>query len=90
MGEGTGLGLSMVYGFVKQSNGHITVNSTQGAGTTFRMYLTTEGDRQPVDGVTVADVVAAANSESILVVEDGDARSRTHLHIHRAPQGASD
>jgi signal transduction histidine kinase len=70
VGEGTGLGLSMVYGFVKQSNGHITVNSTQGAGTTFRMYLTTEGDRQPVDGVTVADVVAAANSESILVVED--------------------
>lgn len=39
MGEGTGLGLSMVYGIATQSGGHVAVDSQQGRGTTFRVYL---------------------------------------------------
>ncbi|MBP5856187.1 response regulator [Marivibrio halodurans] len=73
--KGTGLGLAMVYGFVKQSGGHITVYSEVGVGTTFRLYLPraqttpdhSKQDRKPVVERHVA------NGERILVVEDNTA-----------------
>ena len=44
VGKGSGLGLSMVYGFVRQSNGYVTLASTPGGGTTARLYLPRVGD----------------------------------------------
>jgi signal transduction histidine kinase/CHASE3 domain sensor protein len=68
VGKGSGLGLSMVYGFVKQSGGHIKIYSEEGHGTTIRLYL------PPADGhaeTTVsAGTPASGGTETILVVED--------------------
>jgi PAS domain S-box-containing protein len=70
-GQGTGLGLSMVYGFIKQSNGHIKIYSEAGQGTTFRLYLPQAGAAAADQSAEVeADVHYESNNESILVVED--------------------
>jgi PAS domain S-box-containing protein len=68
VGQGTGLGLSMVYGFVKQSGGHIKIDSEEGHGTTFKLYL----PRSSESVVQAERPVAAAEGgeETILVVED--------------------
>jgi PAS domain S-box-containing protein len=74
-GQGTGLGLSMVYGFVKQSGGHIKIYSEPAHGTTMRMYLPRA--RQPEDLETnIATGPAAGGIETVLVAEDdADVRS---------------
>jgi PAS domain S-box-containing protein len=68
-GKGSGLGLSMVYGFVKQSGGHLTVESQLGYGTRIDLHLPAV---KPHPGKTAAAATPAAarGSESILVVED--------------------
>jgi signal transduction histidine kinase/ActR/RegA family two-component response regulator len=72
MGMGTGLGLSQVYGFVKQSNGHIKIYSEEGHGTTIRIYLPRyygEGEANVLRRET-RPLLAGATHEVILVVED--------------------
>ena len=77
VGEGTGLGLSMLYGFIKQSGGHVRIESEVGAGTTFRLAL-------PVYRETVETALAAADTRqashrshaapaTVLVVDDEEA-----------------
>jgi len=70
VGRGTGLGLSMVFGFVKQSKGHIKIYSELGHGTIVRLYLP-RGAQRPVAAAAAAEAMPAyAANESILVVED--------------------
>ncbi len=74
--HGTGLGLSMVFGFIKQSNGHITVSSEPGIGTTFRIYLPdVVEEAKPAAPAAAAAGAQHGNGERVLVVED-EARLR--------------
>lgn len=70
-GQGTGLGLSMVYGFVKQSGGHVKIYSEPGHGTTVKIYLprSMQGEDRPV-GTDEGGV--RGGNETILVAEDDD------------------
>jgi len=70
-GKGTGLGLSQVYGFVKQSDGHVKIDSSIGEGTTVRVYLPRyHGALQPVAAAPRETQSGEANHETVLVVED--------------------
>jgi CheY-like chemotaxis protein len=74
-GDGTGLGLSMVYGFVKQSDGDITVSSSLGRGTMFRLYFPTP---RAVDDSVDEDAPKVSEKATILLVEDdADVRDMT-------------
>jgi signal transduction histidine kinase len=68
-GTGSGLGLSMVYGFVKQSNGYINIESKEELGTTFELYLPRSGSPTETTG-TKSSTPVAGGQETILVVED--------------------
>jgi CheY-like chemotaxis protein len=70
-GQGTGLGLSMVYGFVKQSGGHIKIYSETGHGTTVRMYLPRSREAEDVEIDTKVGP-AVGGAETVLVVEDDE------------------
>jgi PAS domain S-box-containing protein len=68
-GRGSGLGLSMVYGFIKQSGGHVTVYSELGRGTSFRLYLPRD-TAATTESPAPAPAKVRGGSETILVVED--------------------
>jgi CheY-like chemotaxis protein len=76
-GQGTGLGLSQVYGFVKQSGGHVKIYSEIGEGTTIKLYLPRyTGDMPARESVIKHEAVPGRAGECILVVEDDpDVRS---------------
>jgi PAS domain S-box-containing protein len=72
VGKGSGLGLSMVYGFVKQSNGHVSIYSELGLGTTVRIYLphVASGGEKPSDQIPADEQSIPRGHETILVAED--------------------
>lgn len=72
LGQGTGLGLSTVYGFVKQSGGHAHIYSEPGEGTTVRLYLPVGGDSDASQTNEPAPTELKGKGEEILVVEDDD------------------
>ena len=74
IGQGTGLGLSMIYGFSKQSRGHVTLNSTLGRGTEVSLYLPRfVGDLEQAEHPLVQQPPHAQNGETVLIVEDDPA-----------------
>jgi PAS domain S-box-containing protein len=83
-GQGTGLGLAMVYGFVKQSGGHIEVESEVGRGTTFQVYLPRTGEDEPSGRLSADFVMLPGGTETILLVEDQDAIRMFACHVLRA------
>ena len=73
IGQGTGLGLSMLYGFIKQSNGHVRIASEPGQGTVFRLYLP-RGEPPEAAASAARDEAGLAGPSGagrpVLVVED--------------------
>jgi CheY-like chemotaxis protein len=79
MGHGTGLGLSQVYGFVKQSGGHIKIYSEAGHGTTVKLYFPRFKGESSDDEIESPEILAQGEQgETILLVED-DKDVRTFL-----------
>ena len=70
-GHGTGLGLSMVFGFVRQSGGHVEMWSEEGKGTVVQMYFPHSLEPESLD-VHIDQVLHAGGQETILVVEDNE------------------
>ncbi|UFZ08606.1 ATP-binding protein [Bradyrhizobium ontarionense] len=78
VGKGSGLGLSMVYGFVKQSNGHVKIYSEEGHGTTVKLYLPRAAGAPELPAADTSRPAVARGDETILIVED-DALVRDYV-----------
>jgi CheY-like chemotaxis protein len=70
VGQGSGLGLAMVYGFAKQSGGDVTIDSKPGVGTTVSLYLPRMLEEPRKAGQPIAKVIPKGHGETVLVVED--------------------
>ncbi|GLS87095.1 ATPase [Cypionkella aquatica] len=74
-GRGTGLGMSMVYGFVKQSGGHIKIYSELGSGTSVKIYLPRSLDAEELPAKVPHGALAGGHETILLVEDDEDVRS---------------
>ncbi|MDX1484887.1 MAG: PAS-domain containing protein [Alphaproteobacteria bacterium] len=96
VGEGSGLGLSMVYGFAKQSGGHVTIESLPGDGTTVRLYLPRADIPSAKEEDSGRHAVPSGEGQAVLVVEDDpDVRDLVEsmvaslgYDVHTAPTAA--
>ena len=74
IGQGTGLGLSMIYGFSKQSGGHVSIDSKIDEGTTVKLYLPRfQGESLPHTPADTEQAPNAVEGETVLIVEDDPA-----------------
>ncbi|WP_439599126.1 PAS domain S-box protein [Falsiroseomonas sp.] len=78
VGQGSGLGLSMVFGFMKQSGGHVKIYSEPGHGTAVKVYVPRAGTSQPRAASGAEGEVPRGGTEKLLVVED-DPLVRDHV-----------
>jgi PAS domain S-box-containing protein len=96
LGQGTGLGLSMVYGFAKQSDGHVSISSEEGRGTKVTLYLPRHDGRADESEETGGSdaAIPALHQERLLVVEDDTVVRELVVEVLRdlgyAPLQASD
>jgi len=70
IGQGTGLGLSMIYGFAKQSNGHVDIESAVGEGTTVSLFLPRSRSAMGDEVDREVTIAPAGSGEAVLIVED--------------------
>jgi PAS domain S-box-containing protein len=80
-GKGSGLGLSMVYGFVKQSGGHVKIYSEPGQGTTVKIYLPRTLAAEDAKAPLAEPQQAVGGTETILVAEDDEAVRSTVVEM---------
>ena len=73
VGKGSGLGLSMVYGFVSQSGGHVHIESSESHGTSVFLYFPRTEERAYTEAIQTFSAASSGRGEFILVVEDDDA-----------------
>ena len=83
IGRGTGLGLAMVFGFVKQSGGHINVYSEEGVGTTFRIYLPRALETGELRTPQSPIEIRRARGETVLAIEDQPAMRKLVVRLLR-------
>jgi two-component system cell cycle sensor histidine kinase/response regulator CckA len=80
-GKGTGLGLATVFGIVKQSEGHVTVYTEPGRGTTFKVYLPLVEERATSSKSTPGLKLSVQGTETILLAEDEPALRTMTRHV---------
>ena len=80
-GQGTGLGLSTVYGIARQAGGHVDVYSEVGHGTVFKVYLPWKGEQQGQGTTALAAASYPTGTEHVLVVEDDPAIREIIVHV---------
>ena len=76
-GQGSGLGLSQVYGFVKQSNGHVKIYSEPGAGTTVKIYLPRTMEPEASATPQSAQPIPQGNGDTVMLVVEDDPNVRS-------------